>query len=100
MHTGQMGVSLCVYVRTGRDIEFRWQLRRCSAAWVPQDGLGWGIHYRSVNRSVLCHLRDLLGTANNTTRKKISLASITVGNRRYHSLTDYECNRDIALIEF
>lgn len=36
-----MGVSVCVLVRTGFASELRYQLRQCSAAWVPQDGLGW-----------------------------------------------------------
>jgi len=81
-----MGVSLCVFVRTVCAVKFRCQLRQCSATWVSQDGLGWGIHNCSVTCSVLCHLRNFLGTATDTTRREISLAGITVENRRLHSL--------------
>ena len=55
----EQGVSFCLFVRTVGAIEFRYQLRQCSAAWVPQDGLDWGIHYCFA----LCHLRNFLATA-------------------------------------
>ena len=78
-----MGVSLRVFVRTGCAIEFRCKLRRCSASWVPQDGMGWGIHYCSV----LCHLRNLLGTNDRHNSEENLAPGITDETRRFRSLT-------------
>ena len=55
----QQGVPFCRFVRAVCAIKFRHQLRQCSAAWVPQDGLDWGIHYCFG----FCHFQDVLATA-------------------------------------
>jgi hypothetical protein len=67
----QQGGPFYRFVRAVFAIKFRCQLRQCSAAWVPQDGLDWGIYYCTD----FCYIPNVLATA--TAQLKYSITSLT-----------------------
>src|SRR6185369_14320763 len=78
----EQGVSFCLVVHIGYDIEFRSQLRRCSVAWLSQFGLDCGIRYCFPLR----HLWNFLATA--TAQLKYAMIPLAA---------DYCCNQAITL---
>lgn len=55
----KQGLSLSLSFRIGCANDVRYQLRRCSDPWIPQDELDYGTHWCFAR----CHVGDFLDTA-------------------------------------
>ena len=75
-------MPLCLFVRAVRPVEFRWQLLRYSAVWIPQYELGWRINHCFD----LCRLWNV--RAASTRHLESEMTCFSCGH--------FECNCDVT----